>query len=97
MEADFGAEELALIIAAFQLEATEALAALRAGWMDDHIRHDRLHFLKGCARTVGAVRLGDLCEAFEAATVGPEDCRLLEREFHAACEVLSPERFRAAG
>ena len=97
MEADFGAEELALIVAAFLGEASAAIAKLRAGWSDDDVRRDRLHFLKGCARTIGARRLGALCERLEGGISGPEDLRALEREFALVREALEPRRLREAG
>lgn len=95
MEADFGAEELALIIAAFRAEAADALAGLRAGWMNATIRRERLHFLKGSARTIGATRLGDLCEAFELGAPDPDAYHLLEHEFASVCKALDTGCFRA--
>lgn len=68
LEEDFGAEDLAEIVDAFLEEALEAVEAMQN--MDPEndgegiARH--LHFLKGCARNVGAVALGDYCEALEA-------------------------------
>jgi HPt (histidine-containing phosphotransfer) domain-containing protein len=97
MESDFGAEEVRLIVAAFLEEAAAAIAALRAGWSDDSVRLDRLHFLKGCARTIGAMRLGDLCEEFESGTQGHADFSALEREFSAVRDALGTTRLREAG
>ena len=98
MEADFGADELDGIVAAFLEEAAAAVAALRAGWADEAIRRDRLHFLKGCAWTIGAVRLGDSCERVEGeANPGRADLRELEREFRAAREALARHRLRQVG
>ncbi len=84
-------------MAAFLEEATAAVAALRARWSDEAVRLDRLHFLKGCSRTIGAMRLGDLCERFESGTSGFADFRALEREFAAVHETLGAARLRAAG
>lgn len=97
MEADFGAEELALILDAFRAEAGNALAALRAGWADEAIRRERLHFLKGSARTIGATRLGDLCEAFETGVPEQDGWLALEQEFTSVCDALDRGSFRAAG
>ena len=97
MEADFGAEELALILAAFREEATNAVDALRAGWMDDAIRRDRLHFLKGSARTIGARRLGDLCEELETAAPQKDGWRVLEQELAVICEALDRGSFLKPG
>ena len=97
MEADFGAEELALIIAAFREEAANALAALRAGWTNEATRRERLHFLKGSARTIGARRLGDLCEAFETGIPEQDGWLALEQEFASVCEALDRRSFREAG
>jgi HPt (histidine-containing phosphotransfer) domain-containing protein len=97
MESDFGAEEVRLIVAAFLEEAAAAIAALRAGWSDETVRLDRLHFLKGCSRTIGAARLGDLCETFESGTSGHEDFRALEREFAAVRDALGAAPLREAG
>lgn len=97
MRTTFGAEEVALIIAAFLEEASAAIATLRAGWDDEAVRLERLHFLKGCARTIGAIRLGDLCERFEGATSGPEDVGALEREFAVVRAELRAGRLRETG
>ena len=98
LEEDFGAEELAQVLAAFLEEAAAAVEALRSGWTDADLRRDRLHFLKGCARTIGAMRLGDLCERFEGAP-GPGDdgARRIEREFAQVREAIGRDRLRAAG
>lgn len=97
MEADFGAEELALILDAFRAEAANVLAALRAGWEDDAIRRERLHFLKGSARTIGATRLGDLCESFETGSPGEDGWLVLEQEFASLCKALERKSFQASG
>ncbi len=68
LEDDFGADELGEIVEAFLDEAFEAVDELqtldRDADLDAIGRH--LHFLKGCARNVGAMDLGDICEALEA-------------------------------
>lgn len=97
MEADFGEEEVAMIVAAFIEEATGAMARLRTGWHDDEIRDERLHFLKGCARTIGAVRLGNLCERLERVLPGPDDPELLAHEVAMACAALRQRQLRKAG
>ncbi len=77
LEEDFGADELSEIVDAFLEEAFEAVEALRTIDSDADAesigRH--LHFLKGCARNIGARALGDFCEALEgspADAVTPE-------------------------
>ncbi len=77
LEEDFGTDDLAEIVDAFLEEAIEAVDAMRgldpATDADGIARH--LHFLKGCARNVGATALGDRCEALEsreADAVSPE-------------------------
>lgn len=85
LEADFGADELDLIIASFLEEAGEAIASLAAAGADPAARREPLHFIKGCARMVGAAELGDLCERLEhAPTFGADELRLLEAELRAA-------------
>lgn len=97
MEDDFGAEELAQIVGAFIDESSAAIEVLRTGWGDARVRRDRLHFIKGCARTMGAVGLGDLCERIETGAAGPGEFRALEREFLAAREALLAMGLRQAG
>ena len=70
LEDDFGAEDLDEIIEAFLDEAEEALGAL-AGMLGREAETERagqLHFLKGCARNIGARDLGDVCEALESGS-----------------------------
>jgi len=68
LEEDFGAEELAEIVDAFIDEAKETLDELRSlgTGSDPNAVARHLHFLKGCARNVGATELGNMCEALEA-------------------------------
>ena len=65
----------------FLEETDDAITALAAG---PDARGERLHFIKGCARMLGAVRLGGFCEEPESEDFfGPDDLRLLQREFGA--------------
>lgn len=98
MEADFGTEELAGIIDTFLGEAAGAIGTLAATGSDPAVRRERLHFLKGCARTIGAVRLGDLCERLEVAEAfGPDDAAGLAREFRAVRDALDGRELRKTG
>ena len=66
---DFGADGLAEIIEAFVEEARGAVDEI-APFCDtgpSPERADRFHFLKGCARNIGAVELGRMCEVMEAS------------------------------
>lgn len=96
MEHAFGSDEVAGIVAAFIEEAASAVRTLVARWEDDAVRRDRLHFLKGCAWTVGAAGLGDLCERLEERDPGPDGPRALEREFRAAEDALRARMLDAA-
>lgn len=98
LRADFGPYELRQIIATFLEEAGQAIETLAAAGSDCNVRRDRLHFLKGCARSVGADRLGSLCERLESeAAFGPEDQARLERELRALSDALGPEDLHDAG
>lgn len=89
LEQDFGAEELQQILSSFLQEAGAAIGTLRDGWADPALRRERLHFLKGCAWTVGATRLGDLCHQLEARPdAGPDALRPIEREFQRVGESI---------
>ncbi len=98
LEADFGSDELRQIIDVFLEEAGETVERLGAEGDDPGVRGDRLHFLKGCARAIGAGRLGDLCDRLErAATFGADDRARLEREFRALREALDRRDLLEAG
>ena len=64
---DFGEEDLAEIIEVFLDETWEAINALEAviGAMTADEQRERFHFLKGCARNIGALTFGDICEKWE--------------------------------
>lgn len=66
---DFGLEDLGELIATFLEECEGVVTTL--GTLKDtgdmQARSDHFHLLKGCARNIGANRLGDLCETFEEA------------------------------
>lgn len=98
LEDDFGAEDLQEIIEAFLSEAEETVTALGHSLSDEPTpeRNGHLHFLKGCARNVGAVRLGDLCEQFEDANTGYSraDHQVLLAEFQAVCRFFSDGAMR---
>lgn len=64
---DFGRDDLGELISTFLMECDGVVEVLD-GLADDgdlQARSDQFHLLKGCARTIGAVGLGDLCETFE--------------------------------
>lgn len=72
LEDDFGADDLAEIIDAFLEEVGEGVDTL-GNMLSDQPSAERkaqLHFLKGCARNLGAMDLGDLCEQYERAELG---------------------------
>lgn len=81
---DFGRDDLGELISTFLTECdgvVETLQGLSDG-SDLQARSDQFHLLKGCARTVGAVGLGDLCETFEEspATFSEDDLLHLRSE-----------------
>lgn len=87
LEAEIGTEALGAVIEAFLEEASTAVADLRAlaGGRSPHLIGERLHFLKGCARSVGALHLGELCETLEGRGSRPSgaDIGAIEAEFAA--------------
>ena len=72
---DFGAEDFDDLIESFLEEAAESVMNLEAMVSDEACdeRSAQFHFLKGCARNIGAVKFGDLCETWEfgRAPFGP--------------------------
>lgn len=98
LEEDFGADQLQQILASFLEETAAAMEALRAGWRDPAVRRDRLHFVKGCARTVGAAELGDICESLEAdPDPGRDGLRRLEHEFRQVGDAIDRHQQRQEG
>jgi HPt (histidine-containing phosphotransfer) domain-containing protein len=99
LEEDFGVDDLAEIIDAFLEEAFESVDELRE--LDPETEREgiarRLHFLKGCARNIGAMALGDQCETLEARpadAVSPEvitkltaDLDAIRMWFRSACAI----------
>lgn len=69
---DFGLDGLEEIIGIFLLEAQQSIEKLEAAGNRDEVLH-HLHFIKGCSRNVGAVALGDFCEAMESTEVSALD------------------------
>lgn len=97
---DFGEDDLAEIIEVFVAETWEAIDALESKFegMEDAERRDQFHFLKGCARNIGATGLGDLCEEWETgdAPFAASDYVRLRNEFQAVCDFLSGSGLLAA-
>ena len=95
---DFGEEDLAEIIEVFLAETWEAIDALEAriDGAAGSDRSDEFHFLKGCARNIGATEFGDLCEHWEGsdAPFGAGDYARVRRDFDAVCEFLSGRGLR---
>lgn len=73
---DFGAEEVPELLALFVAETWEALDQLETMISDspDQARMDQLHFLKGCARNLGANDFAARCEVLEKSN-GPFDAQ----------------------
>lgn len=93
LEEDFGAEDLEEIINAFLEEAEDSITAL-GGLLSDEPSPEReahFHFLKGCARNIGANQLGDMCERLEVSNegFGQADFRAVRGEFQAVCDWFS--------
>lgn len=95
---DFGEEDLEEIIEVFLAEALQAIDALegRIESMDLQERREEFHFLKGCARNIGATSFGDLCERWELGTepFAREDYSHLRAEFQAVCDHLKGRGLR---
>lgn len=95
---DFGEEDLAEIIEVFLAETWEAVDALegKVEAMPLEERREHFHFLKGCARNIGATSFGDLCEEWEtgSAPFGPTDYTRLRGEFQSVCDYLSGRGLR---
>ena len=95
---DFGAEDLAEIIEVFLAETWEAIDSLegKLDTMPEEERREQFHFLKGCARNIGAAGFGDLCEEWESgnAAFGMADYTRLRGEFQAVCDYLSGRGLR---
>ena len=93
LEADFGAEDLGDLIEVFLAETWEGLEVLEAliEQGDAEPLRDQFHFLKGCARNIGAAAFADSCESYERseqlATVS--DLRVMRSEFQAVCDWFS--------
>ena len=87
LEEDFGAEDLSDLIEIFLDETREGLEALAPliDQGDPEALRDQFHFLKGCARNVGASEFADRCERFEKgqATATGADYQTLRGEFQA--------------
>ena len=93
LEADFGAEDLGDLIEVFLAETWEGLDTLEgliAGGDPGALR-DQFHFLKGCARNVGANAFADKCEQFESgqAAATMTDFHGLRNDFQAVCDWFS--------
>lgn len=95
---DFGEEDLAEIIEVFLAETWEAIDSLdgKVETLSESDRREQFHFLKGCARNIGATGFGDLCEEWESgdATFGAADYTRLRGEFQAVCDYLSGRGLR---
>ena len=96
--ADFGDEDLGEIIEMFLAEAWEAMDALKLMLTEDggEDLSAQFHFLKGCARNVGATDFADHCERLETGkeTFGPGEYQSLRSEFEAVCEFFSNDGLR---
>lgn len=82
---DFGADDFADLVEVFLEEVREGLEplpGLMASGTEQALR-ERFHFLKGCARNIGATRMSEICETFETAPGGftAADLTALQREF----------------
>ena len=93
LEADFGADDLGDLIEIFLAETWEGLDALEeliAGG-DARALRDQFHFLKGCARNVGASTFADRCEQFEIGQdlATKADYLNLRGDFQAVCDWFS--------
>ncbi|MFK7945489.1 MAG: Hpt domain-containing protein [Paracoccaceae bacterium] len=95
---DFGEEDLAEIIEVFLAETWEAIDSLEAklDGMQMAEQQDQFHFLKGCARNIGATGLADFCEEWEAgaAPFGRAEYPRLREEFQSVCNYLSGRGLR---
>ena len=95
---DFGAEDLAEIIEVFLGETWEAIEELegKIGAMSDEEQRDQFHFLKGCARNIGAMQFGEVREGFETGgkTFGQAEYLGLKADFQAVCDALSDRGLR---
>lgn len=95
---DFGEEDLAEIIEVFLSETWEAIDALeaKAGNMDPQEQREQFHFLKGCARNIGAESFGDMCEHWEhgEGVFGAADYPGLRASFQSVCDDLSGRGLR---
>lgn len=101
LEEDVGSEGLREILDAFLADAEGAIIELRkmAACGPADACRDQLHYLKGCARNVGAARLGDLCERLEAAAsvFSDADLEQLQTELRSVRHHFSDECWRDAG
>ena len=90
LEEDFGAEDLDDLIEIFLDETREGLEALAPliEQGDPEALRDQFHFLKGCARNVGASEFADRCERFEksSAVATGADYQMLRGDFQAICD-----------
>ena len=95
---DFGEEDLAEIIEVFLAETWEAIDALkdRVDTLSPDDQRDQFHFLKGCARNIGASQFGDYCEKWEKVTqpFQSSDYAQLRAEFDKVCDHLSGRGLR---
>ncbi|MEM1297673.1 MAG: Hpt domain-containing protein [Pseudomonadota bacterium] len=95
---DFGEEDLAEIIEVFLTETWEAIDALecKAGSMDEQEQREQFHFLKGCARNIGAEDFGNMCEVWENGpqSFAASDYPSLRSAFQAVCDELSGRGLR---
>lgn len=95
---DFGEEDLAEIVEVFLTETWEAINSLegKLSGMSADEQREQFHFLKGCARNIGAIGMGDFCETWEEgdSPFGPADYARLREEFQAVCDYLSGRGLR---
>lgn len=95
---DFGEDDLDEIIEVFLAETWEAIDALegKVGRLSPSEMGDQFHFLKGCARNVGAFDFADLCEGLEggSAPFDAADYAQLRREFQLVCDYLKGRGLR---
>lgn len=97
---DFGEDDLADLIDVFLAETWEAIDDLGNMISDapGDALTDQFHFLKGCARNLGATDFADRCEQYEKARspFGPAAYHALRQDFQAVCDYFAARGMRAS-